>query len=214
MRECEAWFGKPITIMQSRYKSVAQAWKASGLRRPETPQGAPCTKWLKKRVRKEWEQDHSDLYPLRYVWGMDAGEAHRADRIRETMIEFDHSFPLIERGIGKEEAHEILRASGIRRPAMYDLGFHNNNCMGCVKGGMGYFNHLRRVLPEVFAARATLEREIGVSILKDENGPIYLDELDPERGRHEGPIVDEYGILFGVQALSMANARIEADNAR
>ena len=200
VKDCEAWFGKPITILQSPYKSVANAVYAGGSRYINGPHGANCTRWLKKRVRKEWEQEHADLFHLRYVWGMDAGEAHRADRIRETMTEVDHSFPLIDRRIGKAEAHEILRASGIKRPAMYELGYHNNNCVGCVKGGMGYWNKIRVDFPDVFRDRAGLEREVGASCI---NG-VFLDELDPERGRHDGPIVDECGIMCELQALSMA----------
>ncbi len=203
VRECEAWFGKPITILQSPYRTVETAVKQAGGRGwINGVGGAACTRWLKKRVRKEWEQEHADLFPLRYVWGIDAGEAPRADRIRNTMIEFDHAFPLIQRGIGKAEAHEILRASGIRRPAMYELGYHNNNCIGCVKGGKGYWNKIRVDFPDVFAARAKLEREVGASCI---NG-VFLDELAPEAGRHQGPICDECGILCGVQALSMPNA--------
>jgi hypothetical protein len=206
VRECEAWFGKPITILQSNSRSVDGAIRKNGTCYMNGPAGAECTRRLKKRVRKDWEQAHKDLFPLRYVWGMDANEAHRADRVRETMPEYGHSFPLIERGIGKAEAHEILRASGIKRPAMYELGYHNNNCVGCVKGGMGYWNKIRVDFPEVFAARARLEREVGASCIKG----VYLDELAPDAGRHEGPIVDECGILCGVQALSQANKRINS----
>lgn len=199
VRECEAWFRRPITIMQSRYRTVADAWRSSGCRQPQGVRGmAACTQYLKRRVRKEWEQEHADLFPLRYVWGMDADEAHRADRIRETMTEFDHSFPLIDRGIGKAEAHEILRASGIKRPAMYELGYHNNNCVGCVKGGMGYWNKIRVDFPDVFAARAKLERELGGTCIKG----VYLDELNPERGRHDGPICDDCGIMCEIQKLT------------
>jgi hypothetical protein len=198
VRECEDWFGKPITIMQSPYKCVANAVKGAGGRGyVNGPGGAACTRWLKKRVRKEWELEHADLFPMRYVWGMDAQEAHRAERIRETMTEFDHSFPLIERGIGKAEAHEILRASGIKRPAMYELGYHNNNCVGCVKGGMGYWNKIRVDFPNVFAARAKLEREVGASCIKG----VFLDELAPNAGRHDGPILDDCGIMCELQAL-------------
>ena len=129
VRECEAWFGKPITILQSPYKCVANAVKGAGGRGyVNGPGGAACTRFLKKRVRKEWEYNRKDEMRLRYVWGMDSTEKHRAERIEETMRDFDHSFPLIERGIGKAEAHEILRASGIKRPAMYELAYHNNNC--------------------------------------------------------------------------------------
>lgn len=62
---------------------------------------------------------------------------------------------------------------------MYDLGYHNNNCVGCVKGGMGYWNRIRIDFPEVFRKMAELEREIGHSCI---NG-VYLDELAPGRGR-------------------------------
>ena len=128
------------------------------------------------------------------------GEEHRATDRPRNQRDFDHSL-LIERGIGKAEAHEILRASGIKRPAMYELGYHNNNCVGCVKGGMGYWNKIRVDFPDVFEARAKLEREVGASCI---NG-VYLDELDPERGRHDGPIVDDCGIMCELQSLSGVN---------
>lgn len=65
---------------------------------------------------------------------------------------------------------------------MYEMGYPNNNCIGCVKGGMGYWNRIRNDFPEVFKARAELERKVGMTMLKDRNGFIYLDELDPDRG--------------------------------
>jgi hypothetical protein len=198
VKDCEAWFGEAITILQSPYRTVeAAVLQAGGRGYINGPHGAACTRWLKKRVRQTWEADHAGVH-LRYYWGMDATEVNRADRIRETMIDVDHSFPLIERGIGKAEAHEILRASGIRRPAMYEMGYRNNNCVGCVKGGMGYWNEIRRDFPDVFAARARLERQVGASCIKG----TYLDELQPDAGRHEGPIMDDCGIMCELQSLS------------
>jgi len=212
VRDCEAWFGISVEILQSPYKDVATAWKMSGMHRPRTPQGAPCTKYLKRRVRREWELQQTE--PLTYVWGIDCTEEKRVEGIERAMPEQSHRFPLIENGIDKAHAHEILRASGVKRPAMYDLGFHNNNCMGCVKGGAGYWNHIRRVLPDVFAARAKLEREIGGSCLKtnppkgEKAQPIWLDELDPESGRHAGPICDDCGIMC--ELMSISNAQVDA----
>jgi hypothetical protein len=81
---------------------------------------------------------------------------------------------------------------------MYDLGYPNNNCIGCVKGGMGYWNKIRQDFPEVFADRARMEREIGASCM---NG-VYLDELAPEAGRGLKPIVEDCGILCGVMKLN------------
>ncbi len=198
VKDCEAWFGKPITILQSEKKNVSTAVLSAGGRGwINGVGGAACTRALKKRVRQEWEQENVALYPLRYVWGMDASEKDRAKRIRETMPEFQHSFPLIGKRIGKSEAHEILRASGIRRPAMYELGYHNNNCIGCVKGGMGYWNKIRVDFPDVFLERSLLERAVGASCIKG----VFLDELPPDAGRHEQPISDECGIMCELQAI-------------
>lgn len=193
VRECEQWFGKEVEILQSPYRSVENA--CLGASYVNGPAGAACTRLLKRRVRQEWELDHPQLS---YVWGMDFDEKHRADRLHETMPNQQHIFPLIERGFSKEVAHEILTASGIKRPVMYDLGYSNNNCIGCVKGGMGYWNKIRRDFPEVFEARAKLERTIGATCLK---GKIFLDELDPDRGRNEPPIVGDCGILCEVMAI-------------
>lgn len=189
VRDCEAWFGKPVTIIMSPYRTVANSVRAHGSSYVNGVHGANCTRVLKKRVRKDWES--KQVEKLRYVWGMDFSESKRATRIIESMPDQDHMFPLIESKMSKAMAHEIMKASGIKRPVMYDLGYNNNNCIGCVKGGKGYWNKIRRDFPEAFAARAVLEREIGGTCI---NG-VYLDELDPEAGRGEKIIIDDCGIM-------------------
>lgn len=74
---------------------------------------------------------------------------------------------------------------------MYDLGYPNNNCIGCVKGGMWYWNKIRKDFPEVFKRRAKQEREIGHSCI---NG-VYLDELDPDRGKESEEILQDCSIM-------------------
>jgi len=190
VKDCELWLGKPIEILRSIHETVENACYSSGGRGYiNGPSGAACTKFLKKKVRADWEKDQVD--ELRYIWGMDSNEQERLDRLFTTMPEYDHVAPLIKHGITKKHAHEILNASGIKRPKMYDLGYHNNNCVGCVNGGMGYWNHIRVDFPEVFEARAKMERKIKATCIKG----VFLDELDPERGRHAPPIVDECGIF-------------------
>lgn len=196
VKDCEAWFGKPVEILQSPYRSVNSAILCSSY--VNGVHGAPCTKFLKRRVRSEWERDKADLT---YVWGMDATEGERCDRLRRSMPDQQHLFPLYDRKIGKNEAHEILKASGIKRPAMYDLGYHNNNCIGCVKGGKGYWNKIRIDFPEVFSMRAEAERKIKGTCIKDANGAVYLDELDPNAGNHSDMIMDDCGIFCEVMAL-------------
>lgn len=190
IKDCEKALGKEIEILKSPYGSVENAVMASGGYFTINRKFAPCTAWLKKRVRKEWEYKHRD-YDITYVWGFDCDEGHRADRLRETMIEFSHVFPLIERNLTKQDAHGMCERLGINRPAMYDMGYNNNNCIGCVKGGMGYWNKIRIDFPEVFESRARLERETGNHILKE----CYLDELDPNRGRMSDEIPIDCSIM-------------------
>ena len=194
VNDCEQWFGRKITVMQSAYGDVEKTLLSQ--RYINGVAGAPCTKLLKKRVRKDWEMQHEGV-GLTYIWGMDCTETQRLDRLRESMPNQKHRCPLIEQSISKEHAHEILEASGIARPVMYDLGYHNNNCVGCIKGGMGYWNKIRIDFPEVFASRAAMERDVGASCI---NG-VFLDELDPERGRHDGPIVADCGIMCELMAI-------------
>lgn len=190
IKDCEIWFGKPIEIIQSLYKSVENALLGAGGRGyVNGPAGAPCTRFLKRRVRKEREILYKDR--ITYIWGMDISEAHRVERLRSAMPEQTHVFPLIDANITKEKAHKILKASGIQRPKMYDLGYNNNNCIGCVKGGMGYWNKIRIDFPEVFISRAKLERRIGGTCIKG----IFLDELDKDRGRQLKPICEDCGIF-------------------
>ena len=192
IRDCETWFGKPVTIMQSPFKSVDNVCRFTSFIR--SPAGAVCTRILKREVRKEFERNTA---VLSVVWGLDCTETERADRIRTAMPNHSHRFPLIDERMTKADAHKALRASGIKRPAMYDLGYHNNNCIGCVKGGMGYWNKIRIDFPDVFASRSKLERDIGFSILSRS----WLDELDPERGRHAGSVCEDCGIFCELIAL-------------
>jgi hypothetical protein len=186
LRDCEKALGKKIEILQSPYKSVGRVIKQ--FRTTNTIYGAKCTDILKKRVRKEWEYGKTDLT---YVWGYDFSEQHRAERIKENFPEHQHIFPLIERGLTKEDCHGLCNSLGIKRPKMYDLGYRNNNCIGCVKGGMGYWNKIRKDFPEVFKIRAEQEREVGHSCI---NG-VYLDELEPDRGRFDDEVLEECSIF-------------------
>lgn len=180
---------KKITILKSQeFDSVEEVIKK--YKYVNSPYGAPCTGMLKKAVRKKWENEHLN-YQLTYVWGMDMEEKKRAESIVKNFPEFEHEFPLIDRHLSKQDAHALAERIGIRRPIMYDMGYHNSNCIGCLKGGKGYWNKIRKDFPTVFQSRARLEREIGHSCI---NGT-FLDELDPDAGRMEKEIMQDCGIM-------------------
>lgn len=193
IHDCENALGKQCEVLRSEeYSCVGDVCRA--FRFVNSAHGAKCTEVLKKRVRKKWEHEHRDC-ELTYVWGLDLNEQHRADRLFDTMAYANHEFPLIEKQLTKSDAHAICANLGIKRPTMYDMGYSNNNCIGCVKGGAGYWNKIRVDFPEVFWDRAKMEREIGHSILHNADGMIFLDELDPNAGRMNEEIVEDCSIF-------------------
>ena len=192
IHDCEKAIGKKVTILRSeKYEDVEDVCRK--LKFGNSPHGAACTGMLKKQVRKQWESrfyaEHGNMN-LTYVWGFDRKERKRAENMIANFPEFDHEFPLIDKCISKEDAHGLLMSLGIKRPAMYDLGFPNNNCIGCLKQGAYFWNKTRKLYPEVFEKRAKLERDLGHSFM---NG-VFLDELDPNAGR-ANEIVPECSIF-------------------
>lgn len=198
IRDCERWYGKKIERLRSdKYRDVDDVLISKAY--INGPQGAACTSQLKKEVRfkfeykvKEWEGQ---------VWGFDycKKEINRAIRFRQQYPAAKPLFPLIERKITKADALGMLQQAGIEIPMMYRMGYSNNNCVGCVKGGIGYWNKIRRDFPARFQRMAEIERKVGATCLKDENGRIWLDELDPNRGDIVEPIVPDCSIFCAIE---------------
>lgn len=82
---------------------------------------------------------------------------------------------------------------------MYKMGYNNNNCIGCVKGGIGYWNKIRRDFPNTFNRMAAIERIVGATCLKDDNGRIWLDELDPNRGDEVKAIIPDCSLFCQIE---------------
>jgi len=193
LSECEEWLDHPITILHSKkYTDPINVFKARSYIAGVA--GAPCTLELKKRCR-ELFQDVGDLQ----VFGFTSEEANRAERFRGNNPEAKLWTPLIERMISKADCLAYLREAGIDLPVMYQQGYRNNNCIGCVKGQSGYWNKIRQDYPDVFNATAKLERDIGAAINKRYEGetriPVYLDELDPNAGNYSAEPDIECGLL-------------------
>ena len=140
--------------------------------------GAPCTQTLKKDMRKKYQLP-TDIQ----VFGYTSEEQDRADRFIDANNEVNEDFILLKNGVTKHQCLSLIKQAGIELPMMYKLGYQNNNCIGCVKGGMGYWNQIRKDFPLHFKRMSELERSLNHSICKDKTGPVFLDELDPSRGR-------------------------------
>jgi len=191
LKECEDWLEHPITIIRNEYYkgSIYNVFEKNYMR---TPAGSPCTRALKKQVREKF-QEPTDLH----VFGYTEEEEGRLDRFIDANNDINLLNPLIDNHISKENCHAMLQRAGIKQHTMYTLGFDHANCMGCVKGGMGYWNHVRKVLPEVFDRMAEFERRKGYTVLKEPKTgkPLYLDTLNPDRGRMSEEVQVECGIF-------------------
>lgn len=145
------------------------------------PHGAPCTVELKKRARQQWEANNPVDW---HVLGFTADEKDRHDRF--ILTERSNVLPvLIDAKMTKNDCADMLRGAGLRLPEIYDRGFPNANCIGCVKAtSPTYWNLVRQEFPDVFADRAEQSRRLGSKLVRVKNERLYLDELSPSaKGR-------------------------------
>ena len=187
LADCERWYGVSIERVRSeRYRDTWDVWQArryiAGIR------GAPCTSELKRIPAEKFLLDKVGL-GAREVFGYTVEERQRVERWQANNPERNIWPILIERGLTKADCLGLLERVGIEIPAMYRMGFQNNNCIGCPKGQQAYWNRIRVHFPEAFDRMARLERELNCAVNKVYvNGVrqrVFLDELDPDAGRDE-----------------------------
>lgn len=183
--DCERWWGRDIVNLRSdEYANCTEVWTRR--RYMSGTKGASCTLEMKKAVRWAFE---AQWKPDLQAFGFTVEERKRADRFRRQNPDVRLVTPLIDAGLSKDDCHAIVARAGIQLPAMYRLGYVNNNCIGCVKAqSPTYWNRVRRSHPDVFEARAKLSREIGCKLVKGTSGKrerIHLDELDPTLGERD-----------------------------
>jgi hypothetical protein len=197
--DCEKWYGTKINRIRShKYRDQFEVIEKTGY--VNGVDGARCSKELKKEVRfylEEWikpnlfEQDNPNIIGQIFGFEFSLKEINRAIEFKIDYSYTNPTFILIENKLTKEDCAAILERNGIALPVMYLLGFNNNNCIGCTKGGKGYWNKIRILFPYIFWRMSIAEREAGYSCI---NG-VFLDELDPDDGRELKPIVPECSVV-------------------
>lgn len=197
--DCERWFGQPIVnLIASEYDGsvfnvITKRKYISGI------EGAPCTMLLKKKVREDFQRPTD-----RHVFGYCAEEQERYDSFLDAN-NIDCIVPLIDRSLSHANCLAMLEKAGIELPVMYRLGYHHNNCIGCVKAtGAGYWNKIRQDFPERFWMMAGASRALGVKMTRVGNERVYLDQLPTGIGRYQ----DEPEIQCGI-FCEMANNEIK-----
>lgn len=194
LEQFELKTGIPVKVIgNEKYKnSIYNVFRTKKFIKGTT--GAPCTLELKKNVRRAY-QKHDDIQ----VFGYTVEEQNRADRFIDSNNEVKEDFILLDNNISKQDCLDWVVSMGFTLPEMYRLGYNNNNCIGCVKGGMGYWNAIRKDFPQAFDRMAKLEREIGYALLKDKNGQVFLDELEPYRGNFKRDLPPDCGFTCEIR---------------
>jgi hypothetical protein len=192
--DIEQWLGIDIEIaINPSFPecSAEEVWSRAKFM--SSPFGAPCTKELKKKARQVWEQNnHADWHVL----GFTSEEQDRYDRF--TLTERNNVLPvLIDDTITKQTCVYMLEEAGIALPRIYQLGYPNANCIGCVKATSAtYWNHVRKVHPSIFDRRASQSREIGAKLVRWKGERMFLDELpESAKGNSMKNLTFECGIF-------------------
>ena len=196
--ECEQWYNSPIRTLQNtkfdnHFDVLLYHSYVNGTA------GVKCSKELKKVVREKLERTELFEHQI-FGFEFEIKQINRAIRWQEQYAYTLPKFPLIEHKLSKNECAGIVTAANIELPRMYKLGYNNNNCIGCVKGGAGYWNKIRSDFPQTFNKMVATEREIGATCLRDSDGKrLFLDELSPTAGNATDMVLPECGIFCQVE---------------
>lgn len=204
LADCQRWFNHDIVTLKSEdYEDTWDVWEKE--RFIVSQQGAPCTGLLKREPTYGFSLPGDVL-----VFGYTSEEKDRAQQFKEQNFEITLETPLIDAGLDKSDCLAMVERAGIELPVMYRLGYRNNNCIGCPKGGMGYWNKIRVDFPETFERMAALQRKLGPGSgfwrERDTGVRITLDDLDPSRGNHAAEPSFECSLLCHLAERSLEAA--------
>ena len=196
LADVSKWIGRPIKIIGSeKYADIFDVFDRTGWL--VGPAGARCTTELKKNVRKSY-QEIGDTH----IFGLTSDEQGRIQKLEAENPDIDIEWNLRDAGITKRNCLQMVADAGIQLPLLYRQGYHNNNCIGCVKGQSGYWNKIRVDYPEAFERMAKQERKMNAAInkkyVKGKRIRVFLDELPPDAGRY----VDEPDIECGAMCVA------------
>lgn len=186
--DCERWFGqKIVNLRDEKYgASAVNVFETVGYIKGQ--RGAACTTRIKRGLLRKFEQPGDVL-----VLGYTAEEEWRYDDFIDNWPDRPILAPLIERGLTKEDCKAMVVRAGIELPMMYRLGYENANCIGCVKGGLGYWRAIREDFPAQFERVAKAEEKVAnihgpnAYILRHRSGPLNGQRF-PLRELPAGPI--------------------------
>lgn len=156
LTDCERWFGRAATVLRNEKfgSSTIEVFRKKQYMKGQ--HGAPCSMELKRKLLDGWSQP-GDMMVIGYT----IEEEDRMEDFKDRNPDRPALWPLIERGLTKDDCKAMVLRAGIELPLMYRLGYDNANCIGCVKGGEGYFRAIKQDFPVEFEELCQVQDEIG-----------------------------------------------------
>lgn len=190
MRDCEKLYGKKIKRITGitgvsdeniefvdigrTYTSIEDVWYQN--KSLNVSSGAVCSSELKRRVRIAYQKQIEFDFQV-FGFEFDKKEMNRALNMKLNHPDSKPIFPLLMYSHSKEECLSTILSLNIKPPDSYYNGFRNNNCQltGCVQGGIGYWQKMKKDFPKKFYAMAEREHKLTqikgepVTMLKDQS---------------------------------------------
>lgn len=209
LMDCEQWYNKPIKFIKNpNYTDIREVWlKYLSL---NVANGAICSSELKRATRIKYQKEHDYDHQ---VFGFEFGkkEFNRAESMKLNYPDSKPIFPLLQMGMYKEDCIKYVQDAGIEVPMTYKMGYNNNNCFqtGCVQGGIGYWQQIKRQEPKKFYRMAVWEHLLTdlkgepVTMLRDrgqgKSGKLFLvphldypdiNDISQKKGRPTEPLME------------------------
>lgn len=222
--DCEKWFGIEIEtitgLTKDKFPTIQSVWRH--YKSLNVANGAICSSTLKRDVRLKWQKNNDYRYQ---IFGFDIDEPKRAKSMTRNYVEAKAIYPLLLHGLTKKMCIEMVEDAGIEMPRAYKLGFSNNNCLKtmCIQGGIGYWQKVKRDMPEKFDTMADMEHELTelkgqpVTMLKDQRkggGLVFLKphkdypqikDISMMKGREPKPLFECNGLGCTINDLEPLN---------
>ena len=175
--DCEIWYDLEIEMLSAigdTYESIEDVWYRH--KQLNTANGAVCSYMLKRRVREKWEKENQWQHQV-FGFELETKEVNRAKSLKLNHPHTRPIYPLLMYGLDKKDCIKIVQDEGIKIPGAYTMGYQNNNCLstGCISGGIGYWQKIKREMPGVFSKMAKIEHDLTsirgyqVTMLKDQS---------------------------------------------
>jgi len=131
---------------------------------------APCSHILKQTPCLRWLKQNDPAALAALFVGIGWDEIHRLPAIVRNWAPWTIHAPMTDPPyLDRLQILNWVRQEGLEPPRSYQMGFPHSNCLqrGCIKGGIAYWRHVLRTLPESFALAEEEEAALRSYLGKD-----------------------------------------------